>query len=56
MLLSIEQKNNAMVLGEIFLALESNISGSGVLRNMSQPHGKPKPTSGHVKHDINETA
>ncbi len=30
----------------IFLTLECNISGSGVLRNMSQPNGKTKPTSG----------
>jgi hypothetical protein len=42
----LEQKNNAMVWGEIFFALESNICGSWVLRNMTQPHGKPKPTSG----------
>jgi hypothetical protein len=42
----LEQKNNAMVWEEIFLALESNISGNGVLRNMTQPHGKPTPTSG----------
>jgi hypothetical protein len=26
----LEQKNNAMVWGEIFLALESNFSGNGV--------------------------
>ena len=31
-------------MGEIFLTLESNISGSGVLR-----HGKPKPTSGFLR-------